>query len=69
VAHARGTRGPTLAQFGRRSYIAGRVPLSRNTLVQWIVDPASLVPGTPMPRLGVPPAEAERLALFLLSRE
>ncbi len=66
VPAARGTLGPPLAELGRRNYLAGRVPLSRQALVQWIVDPASLVPGTPMPAMGVTPAQAARMADVLL---
>lgn len=65
VPAARGTLGPTLVGLGRRSYIAGRVPRTRWALVRWIVAPASLVPGTPMPALGVTPAQAAAIAATL----
>lgn len=69
VAAARGTLGPPLDGFGRRSYIAGRLPNGAALLARWIVDPPALVPGTAMPRLGVAPAEASDIAAYLLSLE
>jgi len=65
VAAARGRLAVPLASFGARSYIAGRLPNTRETLVRWIVDPPSLVPGTLMPNLGVSPDEARRMAAYL----
>jgi len=65
VPAARGRLAVPLASFGARSYIAGRLPNTRETLVRWIVDPPSLVPGTLMPNLGVSPAEAARMAAYL----
>ncbi len=65
VAAARGPVGPSLAGFGRRSYIAGTVPNRPETLVRWLVAPASLVPGTPMPNLGVSSADAQAMAGYL----
>lgn len=61
--------GPALAAFGRRSYIAGQVPNRPDTLARWITQPAALVPGTPMPAMGVSPAEARDMAAYLLSLE
>jgi len=69
VEAARGTLGPPLDGFGRRSYIAGRLPNGAALLARWIVDPPALVPGTAMPRLGVAPAEASDIAAYLLSLE
>ena len=66
VSGAQGTRGPALAQLGQRSYLAGRVPNTPALLVQWIVDPSRLVPGTPMPTMGVTPDDARRMAAYLL---
>ncbi|MFO1296367.1 MAG: c-type cytochrome [Rubrivivax sp.] len=67
VAAARGGVGPSLAGFGRRSYIAGTLPNQPATLVRWLVAPASLVPGTPMPSLGVGKADAQAMAAYLAS--
>lgn len=65
VAAARGPLGPSLQAFGKRSYIAGRVPNSADALAQWLVAPASLVPDTTMPSMGVSPEEARHMAAYL----
>lgn len=60
-------KGPSLEGFGQRSYIAGRVPNEPAALQQWLQDPQSLVPATPMPDLGVSPADARDIAAYLMS--
>ena len=65
VAAARGGQGPSLEAFGRRSYIAGRIPNNPDSLARWIVAPAALVPDTAMPSMGVSPAEARDMAAYL----
>jgi len=69
VQSARGRMGPTLASFGRRSYISGHVPNGPEHLVRWIVAPGALVPGTVMPAMGVSPDDARDMAAYLLSLE
>lgn len=69
VQTARGRTGPTLAAFGRRSYIAGQVPNGPDALVRWIVAPAAVVPGTLMPAMGVSPDDARDMAAYLLALE
>ncbi len=66
---ARGAAGPPLAAFGRRSYIAGHVPNSPDTLTRWIVAPSALVPGTTMPSMGVSVGDARDIAAYLLTLE
>ena len=65
VPAARGGQGPSLAAFGKRSYIAGHIPNTPEALARWIVAPAALVPGTLMPSMGVSPAEARDMAAYL----
>ena len=65
VAAARGRLAASLAGYGRRSYIAGRVANEPATLARWIADPASIVPGTLMPSMGVAPADARDMAAYL----
>ncbi|WP_140631489.1 c-type cytochrome [Methylibium rhizosphaerae] len=65
VEDARGTRAVTLESFGLRSYIAGRVPQQPEVLVRWIVEPAAVVPGTTMPRMGVSERDARDIAAYL----
>ena len=69
VAGAIGTRGPSLLQWGRRSYIAGQLPNTQELLAQWIADPTALLPGTAMPSLGVTPADAQAMAAYLLMQQ
>ncbi|WP_229427225.1 c-type cytochrome [Massilia atriviolacea] len=65
VGAATGTAGPPLDKFGRRSYIAGRIPNLPGPLADWLVDPPSLKPGTMMPNVGVSRAEARHMAAYL----
>jgi cytochrome c len=65
VAGAQGRLAASLQGYGRRSYIAGRVANEPGALAQWIVDPASIVPGTPMPNMGVGADDARAMALYL----
>jgi cytochrome c len=67
VAAAAGTAGPPLDGFGRRSYIAGRIPNQVPALVQWLVDPPAMKPGTMMPNAGVSAPEARHMAAYLYS--
>jgi len=60
-----GLTGPSLAMFGRDSYIAGGIPNYPEPLVRWIVDPAASKPGTAMPAMGVSDAEARHMAAYL----
>ena len=65
VAAAAGSAGPPLDGFGRRSYIAGRIPNLPQPLAQWLVDPPAMKPGTLMPNVGVSPADARHMAAYL----
>ena len=65
VPAARGTAGPPLDGFGRRSYIAGRIPNLPAELSQWLVNPPAMKPGTLMPDLGVSPDDARHMAAYL----
>ena len=67
VPAARGRIGSSLAGFGRRSYIAGRLPNEALLLERWLVEPAALVPGTAMPAMGVSAADARDMAAYLRS--
>ena len=65
VEAAAGSAGPPLEGFGRRSYIAGRIPNLPDPLAQWLVDPPAMKPGTLMPNVGVSPADARHMAAYL----
>lgn len=65
VVASRGQVATSLAQFGRRSYIAGRVANEPAMLARWIASPQSIVPGTLMPDMGVTDADARDIAAYL----
>jgi cytochrome c len=65
VAGAGGRTAPTLAAFGRRSYIAGASPNEGDALVRWIMAPRALVPEATMPAMGAGEADARDMAAYL----
>lgn len=60
-----GSIGPSLAGFASKPTIVGEIPNTRENLAQWIVDPASLKPGTSMPALRLSPKETDAIVAFL----
>jgi cytochrome c2 len=66
VRRAAGVKGPTLAGYAHRAYIAGELPNEPATLRQWIMDPPVLVPDTQMPDLGVPEVHARDMSAYLM---
>lgn len=69
VEGARGIAAPSLAEFARRSYVAGRWPNDQATLVRWIAAPRSMDPETLMPELGVSAEDARHMAAYLYTLE
>lgn len=67
VPAAQGRLAASLEGYGRRSYIAGRVPNDAATLARWIAAPQAVKPGTPMPDLGVAAQDARDIAAYLSS--
>lgn len=65
VRGAEGVVGPPLSRWGRRAYIAGRLPNAPENLIPWIMDPQSVDPRTAMPDLNVPEATARDMAAYL----
>lgn len=65
VAGARGTVGPSLEEFGRRSFIAGTIPNRPGTLAAWIRDAPSFDPDTAMPAMPLSNEEARDAAAYL----
>jgi cytochrome c1 len=65
VTGADGTLGPPLDQFGRRAFIAGKLPNQFHHLTRWIRTPQAVEPGTAMPNLPVNEAEARAMAAYL----
>lgn len=66
VRSARGQVNASLAGFGQRSYIAGRLANGPQLLAQWIMQPQAMVPGTLMPSMGVSERDARDIAAYLL---
>lgn len=62
-----GKVGPSLAGFGDRALIAGRVPNKPEELAKFVRDAPSLVPGTAMPAVAMSDTEARDLAAWLQS--
>jgi cytochrome c2 len=67
VQGAGGEAGPPLEGFGRKSYIAGRIPNQPAQLVAWLRDPPAMKPGTAMPAMGLTEEEARHMAAFLVT--
>lgn len=65
VGDAKGTVGPPLMFWSKRTYIAGEVPNTPDFLVRWIEVPQAIEPGTAMPNLGVPEGAARDIAAYL----
>lgn len=57
--------GPPLNAWAEREYIAGNLVNEPDNLVEWIVNPQAIEPGTAMPTLGVSPEEARDIAAYL----
>jgi len=67
VEAARGRAAPSLAEYGLRSYTAGRWPNQQANLMRWIAAPHSMDPATLMPDMGVSAEEARHMAAYLYS--
>jgi cytochrome c2 len=65
VARAQGMVGPPLTAFGRRIFVAGRLPNTPDNLIHWIVDPRDVSPATAMPMTGVTEEDARDIAAYL----
>jgi len=65
VDGAKGTVGPPLTAFGRRTYVAGLLPNTQENLVRWIERPQAVSPGNAMPNLGVTERDARDIAAYL----
>lgn len=66
IRGADATVGPPLTRFGRRAFIAGRLPNTPENLILWISDPRQVDPRTAMPDVGVSDEEARDIAAYLL---
>jgi cytochrome c len=57
--------GPPLDHFARRGIIAGRHPNRPEVLIEWIMRPQRMNPGSGMPDMGVPEQVARDIAAYL----
>jgi cytochrome c2 len=67
VTAAHGLVGPSLADFARHAYVAGRLPNDPENVVRWIRFPQETDPGNAMPDLGVPELAARDITAYLYS--
>jgi cytochrome c2 len=65
VSGARGRVGPSLEDFARRPYVAGKFPNTPPILIAWIMNPPSMAPATAMPAIGIPIDDAQDMAAYL----
>src|SRR5688572_22246058 len=61
--------GPSLHGIARRTFLAGRLPNTRENMVRWIRDPKSVSLATLMPDLGVTEQHARDMVAYLHSVE
>lgn len=65
VPGANSTVGPPLTQWADRVYIAGSLANEPENLVQWLLDPQAIEPGTAMPNLLLSEQDARDISAFL----
>lgn len=65
IDNATGRVGPPLGGVADRIYIAGRLQNNLANMTKWIGDPQSVAPGNAMPNMGIDPAEAHAIAVYL----
>lgn len=57
--------GPPLDRFSRRGIIAGRHPNRPEIVIEWIMNPQDMNPGSAMPDMGVTEQVARDIAAYL----
>jgi cytochrome c1 len=67
IPGASGRVGPSLAEYNRYTYVAGKFPNTPTTLVAWLLDPPRLAPHTAMPKVPLSEQEARDMAAYLYS--
>lgn len=65
IAWPEGRSGSSLAGFGARPMIAGRLPNQPDVLIRWLIDAPSLDPGTAMPPMPLTQDQARDVAAYL----
>lgn len=65
IRRAQGMVGPPLAAFGKRIFVAGRLPNTPENVIHWILDPRGMSPGTAMPNTGATEDDARDITAYL----
>jgi cytochrome c2 len=61
--------GPPLEGWSARQYIAGSLENTPNNLIEWIMNPQAIEPGTAMPDMNIDVEEARDIAAYLYTLE
>ena len=67
VEGAVGTIGPVLDGLASRAQLTSGLPVTKESVADWIRDPGAVKPGTIMPNLGLSEDEIEKLAGWLMT--
>ena len=65
IAGARNTVGPSLAEIGEQSFIAGVLQNTPDNMIRWIQDPQKVDSLSAMPNLGLTEGQARHIAAYL----
>jgi cytochrome c2 len=65
IRAANGVVGPPLESVARRTYIAGNLPNTPDTLTHWIMAPQTMKRKTAMPSLGLSEPQARDVVAYL----
>lgn len=65
ITSADGRVGPPLEMWAERVYIAGNMPNIPENLINWLMNPQEIEPGTAMPNLEMTEQEARDISAYL----
>ena len=65
IPGARNTVGPSLAEIGEQSFIAGVLQNTPDNMIRWIQDPQKVDSLSAMPNLGLTEGQARHVAAYL----
>ena len=65
IAGAKNTVGPSLAEIGEQSFIAGVLQNTPDNMIRWIQDPQKVDSLSAMPNLGLTEGQARHVAAYL----
>ncbi len=67
VEDSRGHDAPGLQMWANRSFVAGSAPNEPGNVMQFLMEPDSIQPGSAMPELGISEEEARHITAFLFT--